>query len=68
MNTKKWCWIATEVKGGWKLKLCIGNVYFKSQGHIIKSMKAVENFTNVVGNSDGKVVFIHLKNTKYPVK
>ena len=69
MSKSKWCWLATEVKGGWKLKLEIGKYTFKPvPNEIFKTVKATENFANSFIQSDGKMVFIHLKNTKFPTK
>lgn len=69
MAQKKWCWLATEVKGGWKLKLEIGKHTFKPvPNEVFKTIKGVENFANSFVPSDGKIVFIQLKNTKFPTK
>jgi hypothetical protein len=67
----KWCWVAKETNRGWKLKLCIGNRDLKivnPNKKYFKSTKAVENFCDSICNSDGKIVFVHLKNTRYPEK
>lgn len=61
--TKKWCWVATEVKEGWRLKLMYGSKDYNLSGLVL----SMEQIIQVTGKR-GKVVFIHLKNTKYPVK
>ena len=63
INKYKWCWVAIEVKDGWKLNLSVGSSDFKLNGAIFTSIEEVEN---IFGKS--KIVFIHLKNTKYPIK
>lgn len=60
---KKWAWVATEAKGGWRLKLNAGGRYFKLKGLLVKSTLLVEEMLPA-----GKVTFVHLKNTKYAVK
>jgi len=65
MKNKKWCWLATEVKGGWRLKLCYGNKDVNLSGLVFKKMEEIEMITQGEG---GKIVFIHLKDSKYPVK
>lgn len=59
---KKWCFVATEGEGGWRLKLAYGSKDFPVRGIIFKKMEEVEQLTH-----SGKVVFVHLKNTKYPI-
>ena len=69
MTNKKWCWLARETKKGWRLSLEIGNHTMKTPSNLIfKTVKAVESFANSITDADGKIVFIHLRNTKYPVK
>lgn len=63
-TNKKWCWVATEVKGGWRLKLAYGPKDYNLKGLILKSYEAVEEITG----TKGKVVFVHLKNSKFPIK
>jgi len=58
----KWCWVAKEVLGGWKVSLECNKESFKLPKAIFTTMEEV----NMVCN--GNVVFIHLKNTKYPIK
>lgn len=65
-RTVKWCWLAKETKNGWKLSLEIANTTLKSNV-TFKTIKAVEKYANVFTPSVGKIVFIHLKNTKYPI-
>lgn len=67
MNKQKWCWLAREVKGGWRLSLEIGKYTYKpNPNDIFKTTQLVESFANVFGK--GKIVFIHLKDSKYPTK
>ena len=63
MQNTKWCFVATEVKGGWRLKLAYGAKDYPVKGIVFTTMEEVEQITH-----DGKVVFIHLKNSKYTVK
>lgn len=66
MKKQKWCWIAREVKGGWVINLCIGKIDLKPHTRkVFKTIKHVENFANSVIESSGKIVFIHLKNSKF---
>lgn len=58
---KKWCFVAKEVKGGWRLKLAYGSKDHPVRGIVFNKMEEVEQLTH-----DGKVVFIHLKDSKYP--
>lgn len=60
---KKWCFVAKEVKGGWRLKLAYGSKDYPVRGIVFKKMEDIEQLTH-----DGKVVFIHLKNSKYQVE
>ncbi len=61
----KWCWLAIEVKGGWKLRLCIGKYdLVVKPAKVFKTVKAVEKFANVFIPSEGKIVFVHLKKCK----
>lgn len=62
-NNKKWCFVATEFKGGWRIKLAYGPKDYILRGAIFKRMADIEQLTH-----SGKVVFIHLKNSKYPIK
>ncbi len=59
---KKWCWVATEVKGGWRLKLAYGPKDYNLKGLVLKTEEEVEAIVNGEG---GKIVFVHLKNTKF---
>lgn len=56
INSKKWCFCATEIKGGWRLKLCYGSKDYPIRGLVIKNCNDVSKLTH-----DGKVVFIHKK-------
>jgi len=60
----KWCWVAKEVKGGWKLNLSCNNGHWNLSGAIFTSMEEIEMITQ----TSGKIVFIHLKNSNYPIK
>lgn len=60
---KKWCWVATEVKGGWRLKLAYGSKDYYLSGLVLNQKSLI----NITGKR-GKIVFLHLKNTKYAVK
>ena len=60
---KKWCFVAKEVKGGWRLKLAYGSKDYPVRGIIFKNMEDIEQLTH-----DGKVVFVRLKNSKYQVE
>lgn len=63
----KWAWVAFEVKGGWRLKLYIGTTILTPKpNRIFKTIEAIENFANAFELKKGHLVFIHLKNTKYP--
>lgn len=64
MKNKKWCWLAIEVKGGWRLKLCYGSKDFKLVGAIFKTVEEIETIIE----TENKIVFVHLKDTKYPMK
>lgn len=59
VNKYKWCWVATETKSGWRLKLSIGAGEYKLVGAVFSTIEEVEKITN---GTDGKIVFIHLKN------
>lgn len=56
-KTTKWCWVATETKQGWRIKLAIGNKDFPISSLLLDNEQSVK--TLIVR---GKVVFIHLKN------
>jgi len=60
---KKWCFVAKEVKGGWRLKLVYGSKGYPVSGIVFKKMEEIEQLTH-----DEKLVFDHLKNSKYPVE
>ena len=60
---KKWCWVAKEVKGGWRLKLAYGSKDYNLSGLVLNMKQIIQ-----VTGKRGKIVFVHLKNTKYPVK
>lgn len=60
----KWCWVAKEVKDGWKLSLFCNNIEHKVGKALFTKMEEIEMITT----SKGKIVFIHLKDSKYPIK
>lgn len=62
MAAKKNVWVATEAKGGWRLKITVGSRTYKLKGLLIKK---TEDVSALLG---GTVVFVHLKNSKYPKK
>ena len=65
MKFKKWCWVATEVKGGWRLKLAYGSKDFNLVGAVFKTMEEIKK---ILGEDGNNLVFSHLKNTKFPVE
>lgn len=54
---------STPFEGGWRLKLAYGSSDYVVSGAVFKRMEEIEQLTH-----DGKVVFVHLKNSKYKVK
>jgi hypothetical protein len=52
----KWCWVATETRKGWRLKLSIGPRDYPVRGVLFESGEDVSRVT-------GKraVVYVHLK-------
>ena len=61
----KWCWIATEVQGGFRLKLAYGPKDYTLPGLVLKTEEDVKMVTD--GKSGG-IVFVHLKNSKFAEK
>lgn len=59
MKLKKWCWLATETKKGWRLKLALGNKDYNLVGALFESEKDIKKIAR-----SGKIVFIHLKDAK----
>ena len=59
VNKYKWCWLSTETKQGWRLKLSAGSKNYNLVGAVFSSIEEVEK---VINGTDGKIVFIHLKN------
>jgi hypothetical protein len=55
MRLKKWCWLATETKNGWRLKFCADKDYAVT-GALFTNIGQVKK---VVGLE--KIVFVHLK-------
>jgi len=56
---KKACWVATERKKGWRLKLSVGNKDFPVRGLLLASRDDVEIVTYDLGT-----VYVHLSGTK----
>lgn len=54
----KWCWVATETRKGWRLKLCIGPKDYPLRGLLFESANDVAKVAT------SKVVFVHLKERK----
>lgn len=52
----KWCWVATETRKGWRVKLAIGNKYYPLSGLLLDSESGVKFLIK-----KGNIVFIHLK-------
>lgn len=63
MKNKKWCFVAREVKGGWRLKLAYGAKDYPIRGIVFKTVAEIEELTH-----KGKVVFVHLKNSAFVEK
>jgi len=53
---KKWCWVGTETKKGWRLKLAYGSRDFNLKGLLLKEKELIQ-----VTGKRGKLVFVHLK-------
>ncbi len=60
LKNKKWCWVATEIKGGWRLKLEAGSETYNLSGLVLTTMEAVKEITG-----GHRIVFAHLKNSKF---
>lgn len=56
MINKKWCWVATETRKGWRLKLAYGSKDYKLVGFVSSQKEAIE-----ITGKRGKIVFVHLK-------
>ena len=41
-TNKKWCFVAKEVKGGWRLKLAYGSKDYPVRGVVFKKMEEIE--------------------------
>jgi hypothetical protein len=54
MKLKKWCWMATETKKGWRLKFCADKDY-PVRGALFETLEDIL----MVVESD-KIVIIHL--------
>jgi len=60
-RAEKWCWVATETKRGWRLKLCIGNkAEYPLRGLLLESQ---DDVAKVVAQR-GKTVYMHLASRK----
>lgn len=57
MKEIKWCWVATETKKGWRVKLAYGSKDFRVVGLLLSQKEIIK-----VTGKRGKIVFIHLKN------
>ena len=57
MTTKitksKWCWVAKETKGGWRLALAIGKQDIRLEGLILANENEVKKVAK------GNIVFVH---------
>lgn len=62
-SDKKACWVATEVKGGWRLKLAYGPKNYNLKGLVCKTEAEVERIVHNLNT-----VYVHLKRTKFPTK
>lgn len=56
---QKFCWLATQTKNGWRLKLCIGNTDYPIKGLLAKTEKDIKEIIKF-----GGIVFVHLKDNK----
>jgi len=54
MILKKWCWVATETRKGWRVKFAADKDYLL-KGTLFKSVKDVEKVLY-----SGKIVFVHM--------
>ena len=59
----KRCWVATEIKGGWRLKLAYGPKDYNLKGLVLKTMTQVEDIAGSINT-----VFVHLKDSKFSAK
>lgn len=53
---KKYCWVSTETKKGWRLKLAYGARDYSLQGLLLSQKETIE-----ITGKRGKIVFVHLK-------
>lgn len=51
----KWCWVATETKKGWRLKLAYGSKDYNLKGLLLKYSEII-----LITHNE-KIVFVHLK-------
>jgi hypothetical protein len=56
----KWCWVATQTRAGWRLKLCVGSRDFPVRGLLLDSVGDVSKVTR---GAPGKVVYVHMRQT-----
>lgn len=59
-NLGKWCWVSTETKNGWRLRLALGGQDFRLSGLLLRTEADVKRVTG----TKGKIVFVHLKDNK----
>ena len=60
-RAEKWCWVATETKRGWRLKLCIGErAEYPIRGLLLESP---EDVAQIVAQRR-KTVYVHLASRK----
>ena len=55
----KACWLATETRKGWRLKLCVGPMDYPVRGLLLDSDAEVRKVMEKLGT-----VFVHLKETR----
>ncbi|MBU2025170.1 MAG: hypothetical protein ABIC19_00555 [Patescibacteria group bacterium] len=51
----KFCWVATQTKKGWRIKLCTNQKDFNVRGLLVKSENDIEKILKA------GIVFVHLK-------
>lgn len=55
ITKQKWCWVATQTKDGWRLKIAIGNKDIRLEGLLLVSVEEVKKVAK------GNIVFVHKK-------
>jgi hypothetical protein len=53
VQSKKWCWIATETSLGWRVKLAVGKDDIRLEGLLLSSPEEVKKIVK------GGIVFVH---------